>query len=77
MVISNTSTPQRTPPAGSVPTMNTPTTFNPGYPINSGPASTPPNQTQDSMSLPIFNPSTGNSDSGVGHSGDLGGAGAR
>jgi hypothetical protein len=29
----------------------------------------------DSMGLPMFNPSTGNSDTGVGHSGDLGGAG--
>jgi hypothetical protein len=31
--------------------------------------------TQDSQTLPIFNPSAGNTDSGVGHSGDLGGAG--
>lgn len=30
----------------------------------------------DSMGLPMFSPATGNSDSGVGHSGDLGGAGA-
>lgn len=31
---------------------------------------------QDSATLPIFSPTTGNTDTGVGHSGDLGGAGA-
>lgn len=30
----------------------------------------------DTMGLPIFNPQAGNTDTGVGHSGDLGGAGA-
>jgi hypothetical protein len=45
--------------------------------LNGAPAgSNPLTNGSDSMSLPMFSPSTGNTDSGVGHSGDLGGAGA-
>lgn len=72
----NTATPQRTLPAGSVPKVSTPTKWDPGYPTT-GPAGSAPNQTPDSMSLPMFNEQGGNTDSGVGHSGDLGGAGSK
>jgi hypothetical protein len=49
--------------------------YNPGYPAGgTAPAIPTP---QDTMSLPIFNPIPGNTDTGVGHSGDLGGAGPR
>jgi hypothetical protein len=70
-----TATLQRTPPAGSVPSTPLPTTWNPGYPT-SGPTTQMPNPT-DTASLPMFNGTSGNIDSGVGHSGDLGGAGAK
>lgn len=58
--------------AASVPSA---TAWNPGYPTT-GPAGTNPlTNGSDSMNLPMFNPAGGFSDSGVGHSGDTGGAG--
>ena len=45
--------------------------------LNGGmPGSNPLTNSSDSMGLPMYNIATGNSDSGVAHSGDLGGAGA-
>jgi len=43
--------------------------------LTATPSAKVPN-TQDSATLPLFSPSAGNTDTGVGHSGDLGGAGA-
>jgi hypothetical protein len=78
MILPETATPPRLPMTGSVPNMSTPTSYNPGYPV-SGVASVPAPDARatDTQSLPMFNPSQGNSDSGVGHSGDLGGAGSK
>lgn len=39
-------------------------------------ASSATDAAQDTQTLPIFSPTAGNTDAGVGHSGDLGGAGA-
>lgn len=62
--------------AGQLPSAGAqPTTFNPGYPTT-GLVPPMPNPT-DTATLPIFSGTAGYSDTGVGHSGDLGGAGAR
>ena len=62
--------------AGSLPASPAlPTSFQPGWPTGGvSPTATTPT---DSQSLPMFNITQGSTDTGVGHSGDLGGAGAR
>lgn len=70
-----TATRQRTPPPGSVPATGKVTGYNPGYPSTGPAGSNPLTNGSDSMTLPMFNASTGYSDTGVGHTGDMGGAG--
>lgn len=43
--------------------------------LNGAPAGSSPLGAADTMDMPLFTPQGGNTDTGVGHSGDLGGAG--
>lgn len=70
-----TATRQRTPPPGSVPSMGSVGGANPGYPVSGPKGSNPLTNGSDSMGLPMFNAGNGNTDTGVGHQGDMGGAG--
>lgn len=58
------------PPTAALPTMGDQFPWLTAAPSASVPV------TQETSTLPIFSPSAGNTDTGVGHSGDLGGAGA-
>lgn len=60
------------PIAGKIPNVAPVNQYDPGYPVQGTPSRMP--QPKDTLLQVIANPVPGNTDTGVGHSGDLGGA---
>lgn len=61
-------------PENHGPAAPAPANWNPGYPTSGANTNTVPDPA-DSMDLPCFNITSGNTDTGVSHEGDSGGAG--